>query len=138
MNTRKGFYDNREQIEALILRGEYRQAGKLIQQTLRHRPARFEALLDYGYVLAQQDRHEEAQAILRRALMASTACAQPRLVSFLWYRLSLSLAEIKRWKEALDCIDQAEDLLSTYDSGPDEPEEYSRVREGILFGMLGG
>lgn len=135
MSRRKSLYENQNQVQSLILGGNYRQAENMIQNVLRQQPAHFEALLDFGHALIQQERFEEGLVFFRRALMTKEYCPRPELLSYLWYQISTTLMSLNRPLEALDCIERAEAMLLTYDYGVDEPEEYARVRADILRRM---
>ena len=137
MNSRRGVYDNQELAQSLIMDGNYRQAEKLIHNTLRRKPAHFQALLDCGFTMVQQERYEDALVFFRRALMAKVFCPGPGQLSYMWYLMSTSLGELNRLEEALDCIGRAEALLSSYEYGVDEPEEYARVRAELLARLEG-
>ena len=126
-------YELHHFVDQLIIDGRYRVALNQIQSVLRRNRADFDALLDCGYVHSQLDRWDEALVYFRRALMAKSFCSDPSRLSFLWYRMSIALMEVGDLDESMNAINQAELLLSTYDYGVDEPEEYARIRAKIEY-----
>ena len=126
-------YELQNFVNRLIIDGRYRESLNQIQSVLRRNRADFDALLDCGYVHSQLDRWDEALVYFRRALMAKSFCADPSRLSFLWYRMSIALMEVRDLDGSMNAIDQAEQLLSTYDHGVDEPEEYARIRAKIEY-----
>ena len=117
----------------MIIDGKYQEALNQLHSVLRRSRADFDALLDCGYVHSQLDRWDEALVYFRRALMAKSLCTDPSQLSFLWYRMGIALMAVYELVAALKAIDQAEQLLSTYDYGVDEPEEYARLRAEIEY-----
>ena len=126
-------YELHRFVNRLIIDGKYREALNQLHSVLRGSRADFDALLDCGYVHSQLDRWDEALVYFRRALMANSFCSEPSRLSFLWYRMSIALMAIYELDAALTAIDQAEQLLATYDHGVDEPEEYARIRAEIKY-----
>ena len=126
-------YELQNFVNRLIIDGKYQEALNQLQSVMRRSRADFDVLLDCGYVNSQLDRWDEALVYFRRALMAKSFCSDPSRLSFLWYRMSIALMAIYELDAALTAIDQAEQLLSTYDHGVDEPEEYARIRGKIEY-----
>ena len=126
-------YELHRFVNRLIIDGKYQEALNQLHSVLRRSRADFDALLDCGYVHSQLDRWDEALVYFRRALMAKSLCTDPSQLSFLWYRMSIALMEVGDLDASLTAIDQAEQLLSTYDHGVDEPEEYARLRAEIEY-----
>ena len=126
-------YELHRFVNRLIIDGKYQEALNQLQSVMRRSRADFDALMDCGYVHSQLDRWDEALVYFRRALMAKSFCSDPSRLSFLWYRMSIALMAIYELDAALTAIDQAEQLLSTYDHGVDEPEEYARIRGKIEY-----
>ena len=126
-------YELHRFVNRLIIDGKYQEALNQLQSVMRRSRADFDALMDCGYVNSQLDRWDEALVYFRRALMAKSFCSDPSRLSFLWYRMSIALMAIYELDAALTAIDQAEQLLSTYDYGVDEPEEYARIRAEIEY-----
>ena len=126
-------YELHRFVNRLIIDGKYQEALNQLQSVMRTSRADFDVLLDCGYVNSQLDRWDEALVYFRRALMAKSFCSDPSRLSFLWYRMSIALMAIYELDAALTAIDQAEQLLSTYDHGVDEPEEYARIRGKIEY-----
>ena len=126
-------YELQNFVNRLILAGRYQEALNQLQSVMRRSRADFDALMDCGYVHSQLDRWDEALVYFRRALMAKSFCSDPSRLSFLWYRMSIALMAVYELVAALKAIDQAEQLLSTYDYGVDEPEEYARIRAEIEY-----
>ena len=126
-------YELHRFVNRLILDGKYQEALNQLHSVLRRSRADFDALLDCGYVHSQLDRWDEALVYFRRALMAKSLCTDPSQLSFLWYRMGIALMAVYELVAALKAIDQAEQLLSTYDHGVDEPEEYARFRAEIEY-----
>ena len=124
-------YELHRFVNRLILDGRYREALNQLHSVLRRSRADFDALLDCGYVYSQLDRWDEALVYFRRAWMAKSLFTEPSRLSFLWYRMSIALMAIYELDASLTAIEQAEQLLSTYDHGVDEPEEYARLRAEI-------
>ena len=131
-------YELHRFVNRLIIDGRYQEALNQLHSVLRRSRADFDALLDCGYVHSQLDRWDEALVYFRRALMAKSLCTDPSRLSFLWYRMSIALMAIYELDAALTAIDQAEQLLSTYDHGVDEPEEYARIRGKIEYKLERG
>ena len=126
-------YELHRFVNRLIIDGKYQEALNQLHSVLRRSRADFDALLDCGYVNSQLDRWDEALVYFRRALMAKSLCTDPSQLSFLWYRMGIALMAVYELVAALKAIDQAEQLLSTYDYGVDEPEEYARLRAEIEY-----
>ena len=126
-------YELHRFVNRLIIDGKYQEALNQLHSVLRRSRADFDALLDCGYVHSQLDRWDEALVYFRRALMAKSLCTDPSQLSFLWYRMGIALMAVYELVAALKAIDQAEQLLSTYDYGVDEPEEYARLRAEIEY-----
>ena len=126
-------YELHRFVNRLILDGRYREALNQLHSVLRRSRADFDALLDCGYVYSQLDRWDEALVYFRRAWMAKSLFTDPSRLSFLWYRMSIALMAIYELDASLTAIEQAEALLSTYDHGVDEPEEYARLRAEIEY-----
>ena len=124
-------YELQNFVNRLILAGRYQEALNQLQSVMRRSRADFDALMDCGYVHSQLDRWDEALVYFRRALMAKSLFTDPSRLSFLWYRMSIALMAIYELDASLTAIEQAEQLLSTYDHGVDEPEEYARLRAEI-------
>ncbi len=131
-------YELHRFVNRLIIDGRYQEALNQLHSVLRRSRADFDALLDCGYVHSQLDRWDEALVYFRRALMAKSLCTDPSRLSFLWYRMSIALMAVYELVAALKAIDQAEQLLSTYDYGVDEPEEYARIRAEIDYKLERG
>ena len=126
-------YELHRFVNRLIIDGKYQEALNQLQSVMRTSRADFDVLLDCGYVNSQLDRWDEALVYFRRALMAKSLCTDPSQLSFLWYRMGIALMAVYELVAALKAIDQAEQLLSTYDYGVDEPEEYARLRAEIEY-----
>ena len=126
-------YELHRSVNRLIIDGKYQEALNQLQSVMRTSRADFDVLLDCGYVNSQLDRWDEALVYFRRALMAKSLCTDPSQLSFLWYRMGIALMAVYELVAALKAIDQAEQLLSTYDYGVDEPEEYARLRAEIEY-----
>ena len=126
-------YELHRFVNRLIIDGKYQEALNQLHSVLRRSRADFDALLDCGYVHSQLDRWDEALVYFRRAWMAKSLFTDPSRLSFLWYRMSIALMAIYELDASLTAIEQAEQLLSTYDHGVDEPEEYARLRAEIEY-----
>ena len=126
-------YELHRFVNRLIIDGKYQEALNQLHSVLRRSRADFDALLDCGYVNSRLDRWDEALVYFRRAWMAKSFCTDPSRLSFLWYRMSIALMAIYELDASLTAIEQAEQLLSTYDHGVDEPEEYARLRAEIEY-----
>lgn len=126
-------YELQNFVNRLILDGRYREAMNQLHSVMRRSRADFDILLDCGYVYSQLDRWDDALVFFRRAWMAKAFCSDPARLSFLWYRMSIALMEVGDLDASMTAIDQAEQLLSTYDHGVDELEEYARLRAEIEY-----
>ena len=126
-------YELQNFVNRLILDGRYREAMNQLHSVMRRSRADFDILLDCGYVYSQLDRWDDALVFFRRAWMAKSFCTDSSRLSFLWYRMSIALMAVYELDASLTAIDQAEQLLSTYDHGVDEPEEYARLRAEIEY-----
>ena len=126
-------YELHRFVNRLIIDGKYQEALNQLHSVLRRSRADFDALLDCGYVHSQLDRWDEALVYFRRALMAKSLCTDPSQLSFLWYRMSIALMEVGDLDASIAAIDQAQQLLSTYDHSVDELEEYARILAEIEY-----
>ena len=131
-------YELHRFVNRLIIDGRYREALNHLQSVLRRSRADFDVLLDCGYVNSQLDRWDEALVYFRRAWMAKSLFTDPSRLSFLWYRMSIALMAIYELDASMAAIDQAQQLLSTYDHSVDELEEYARIRAEIDYKLERG
>lgn len=120
-------------VNRLILDGRYWEAMNQLRSLMGRSRADFDILIDCGYVYSQLDKWEEALVFFRRAWMAKSLCTDPSRLSFLWYRMSIALMEVGDLDASIAAIDQAQQLLSTYDHSVDELEEYARILAEIEY-----
>lgn len=124
-------YELQHFVNHLILEGRYREAMNLLQSVMGRSRGDFDILLDCGYLYSQMDKWEEALVFFRRAWMKKSFCTNPSQLSYLWYQMSIALMNVGDLDASIAAIDQAQQLLSTYDHGVDELEEYDMIRAEI-------
>lgn len=126
-------YELQHFVNRLIFEGRYQESTNLLHSVMGRSRADFDILIDCGYLYSQLDKWEEALVFFRRAWIAKSFCTDPSRLSFLWYRMSIALMEVGDLDASIDAIDQAQQLLSTYDHSVDELEEYARIRAEIEY-----